>query len=341
MAVVLKSFETASHKSHDVTHYLPVDEIDTLFIGNDNSCSGCVLAPSGLVYLLGPVVLILNPEKKVVVARVPLGTTPNQGAIARNGNIYMGVMNDTRLPVLRTSDNSVYFLNHGTAAMDWAWAGVVVARNGNVYYVPFNSDVFLCIDPSTDVITRYNMPSGMTGIMKFIGGVCNTNGKLYFIPYGLKKVMIVETENGNAASSFALSLNTHAFSNGQLAPNGKIYCSSHNGKILVIDTSNDTHSYINCATGLYQGAILGFDGCVYFVPLSKIASVMKLDLSTHVPKYIKNVSSGFGENPFQNGILTHQGVIVLAPYQSQYIMFIKSGFQMINPIYLDTFFNRN
>ena len=60
------------------------------------------------------------------------------------------------------------------------WFGGVLAPNGFIYGIPYNSTTVLKIDPSTDTATTFG---SLTGTNKWFGGVLAPNGFIYVIPY--------------------------------------------------------------------------------------------------------------------------------------------------------------
>ena len=73
---------------------------------------------------------------------------------------------------------------------------------------------------STSTIT------GLTGTVKWAGGVLAPNGKIYCIPYDSTVVAIIDPvlNTVDTTSITGLSTASGKWSSGVLAPNGKIYC---------------------------------------------------------------------------------------------------------------------
>jgi len=105
------------------------------------------------------------------------------------------------------------------------WAGGVLAPNGKIYGIPFNSTDILIIDPVAGTATRSNMGATLTGTNKWAGGVLAPNGKIYGIPNYSSNILIIDPVAGTATrSNMGASLpDTNTWAGGVLAPNGKIY----------------------------------------------------------------------------------------------------------------------
>jgi hypothetical protein len=63
----------------------------------------------------------------------------------------------------------------------------VLAPNGKIYGIPFNSTQVLEIDPNTRAASLFGDLSGTT--YKLYGGVLAPNGKIYGIPFNSTQVL--------------------------------------------------------------------------------------------------------------------------------------------------------
>ena len=66
------------------------------------------------------------------------------------------------------------------------WVGGVLAPNGKIYGIPFDSTQVLEIDPITQTTALFG---SLTGENKWYGGVLAPNGKIYGIPLGSTQVL--------------------------------------------------------------------------------------------------------------------------------------------------------
>ena len=70
------------------------------------------------------------------------------------------------------------------------WIGGVLAPNGYIYGIPFDSTSVLKIDPLTDTATTFGSLSGQ---FKWQGGVLAPNGYIYGIPRSSTSVLKIQT----------------------------------------------------------------------------------------------------------------------------------------------------
>ena len=79
----------------------------------------------------------------------------------------------------------------GSLAGSRKWVGGVLAPNGKIYGIPFNSTTVLEIDPVTKTATTFG--SLDSGPSKWRGGVLAPNGKIYGIPLNSTTVLEIDT----------------------------------------------------------------------------------------------------------------------------------------------------
>ena len=115
------------------------------------------------------------------------------------------------------------------------WNGGVLAPNGKIYGIPYDSTTVLEIDPETKSTSTFGSVSGSG---KWNGGVLAPNGKIYGIPRESETVLEIDPEAQTATTfgNVEISSSGIAYIGGVLAPNGKIYAIPYNaGTILKID----------------------------------------------------------------------------------------------------------
>ena len=74
----------------------------------------------------------------------------------------------------------------GSLSGTFKWWGGVLAPNGKIYGIPYNSTQILEIDPEIGTTTLFG--SLGTG-PKWVGGVLAPNGKIYGIPYNSTQIL--------------------------------------------------------------------------------------------------------------------------------------------------------
>ena len=116
-------------------------------------------------------------------------------------------------------DNYKATTTFGSLTGSTKWQGGVLAPNGKIYGIPYNSTTVLEIDPVTKTATTFG---SLTGSSKWIGGVLAPNGKIYGIPWDSTTVLEIDPVTRTATTFGSLSVSSK-WAGGVLAPNGKIY----------------------------------------------------------------------------------------------------------------------
>jgi hypothetical protein len=156
---------------------------------------------------------------------------------------YVYIYNKTGLSTTPTSAGDSGFIisqeddGGGSLSGTAKWAGGVLAPNGKIYGIPYNSTTVLEIDPSTKTTSTFG---SLSGTAKWYGGVLAPNGKIYGIPLNSTTVLEIDPST-KTTSTFGSLSGTNKWIGGVLAPNGKIYGIPYNSTtVLEISTSNDT-----------------------------------------------------------------------------------------------------
>ena len=89
------------------------------------------------------------------------------------------------------STQSATISTFGSLAGTSKWAGGVLAPNGMIYGMPYNSTTILKIDPTTDTATTFG---SLSGTNKWFGGVLAPNGRIYGIPQSSIVVLAILEE---------------------------------------------------------------------------------------------------------------------------------------------------
>jgi small nuclear ribonucleoprotein (snRNP)-like protein len=196
------------------------------------------------------------------------------GVLAPNNKIY-GIPFDSESvliidPLINTVDiTTIKGLNTGyTTANPYKWTGGVLAPNGKIYGIPFQSSSVLIIDPTTNTADTTTI-TGLSGTYKWYGGVLALNGKIYCVPGNSTSVLIIDpaTNTVDTTTITGLSGGTK-WGGGVLAPNGKIYCMPYSGSnVLIIDPDSPivnisalygitvaTATYTNSSKALFVGS---------------------------------------------------------------------------------------
>jgi len=113
------------------------------------------------------------------------------------------------------------------------WEGGVLAPNGKIYGIPFESDSVLIIDPETNTAN-----TDISGLTTANAKCC----KIYGIPSNSDIVLIIDPEANTANTDISgLTTTNGKWEGGVLAPNGKIYgIPFNNDSVLIIDPEANT-----------------------------------------------------------------------------------------------------
>lgn len=173
---------------------------------NTESFGGAVLAPNGKVYFIPAAaygILEINPENNTVNTsyRYPSTIRVNNqrfsffgSCLAPDGNIYLAPWNFNKflkIDVTKTLPTD-RFVNIQTVSPGSLWQGLVCGQNGKLYAIPFNSSVVAIIDPLTSTVNLTKI-TGITGTLKYSGGVLGPDGIIYCIPRNASKIMTIKT----------------------------------------------------------------------------------------------------------------------------------------------------
>jgi hypothetical protein len=75
------------------------------------------------------------------------------------------------------------------------WHGAVLARNGKIYGMPYNSPSVLIIDPAAGTASTTVLTGLASGGYKYYGGVLAPSGLIYGIPFNAESVLIIDPFN--------------------------------------------------------------------------------------------------------------------------------------------------
>ena len=229
-----------------------------------------------------------------------------------------------------TSDLSQYTFTNSDVS---AFAGGVLAPNGKIYGIPFNSTYVPIIDPINNTVDTTTI-TGLTGTQKWEGGVCHPNGNIYCIPYDSQNVLIINTfTNTVNITTFSGFTGSAKWSGGVLAPNGKIYGVPYNStNVLVIDPSNNTATQ-STITGLpsnaskWSGGVLGTNGNIYCMPYDS-SSCLIINPLTDTSNNT-TITGLTGSAKWFGGVLAPNSRIYGMPHNSSKILQLKASLPTI------------
>lgn len=198
------------------------------------------------------------------------------------------------------------------------WNGGVLAPNGKIYGIPYNSTTVLEIDPVTQTATTFG---SLSGSEKWNGGVLGPNGKIYGIPRESGTVLEIDPEARTATTFGNVEKPSSgiAYIGGVLAPNGKIYAIPYNaGNILKIDPEARTVSIFGTfsESEKWSGGVLAPNGKIYGIPYGS-SSVLEIDPETDS---ISTFGSLSGSSKWDGGVLASNGKIYGIPRTSSSVL---------------------
>lgn len=156
------------------------------------------------------------------------------GSLGSNGNIYFCPFAASRVMRLRTTDNSLNFIDvsNNSSGGSGRWDGSVCGPDGNVYLMPRGNAFIARIDISNETVSRvYDTSLGSAGWSS--GAVLGLDGRVYSMPNNnngasANRLLFYDVLNGVGGTISAnlpsgIGINSEKYYGGVLAPNGKIY----------------------------------------------------------------------------------------------------------------------
>lgn len=247
------------------------------------------------------------------------------GILAPNGKIYAIPYNATDFLIIDPANNTATRSKLGmdsniTSSLTLSgaakWAGGVLAPDGKIYGIPFDSPDILIIDPLNNTATRTNMTATLTDAGKWVGGALSQNGRIYAIPWNSTDVLIIDYANLSATRNTmgAVFTGLTKWAGGISHPNGFIYGMPF-GAQGTLSINPYTNTAVISAIGSakvdlnkYFGGTLAFNGNIYSLPHlaptvlnvaptinTEVRSAMGATIDNSVSKYIGSVLAPNGK----------------------------------------------
>ena len=203
--------------------------------------------------------------------------------VVMDGNLQINGSLSSYLDITLNSllENSISTLS-GLSSETNKWYGGVLASNGNIYFIPYNSSSILILNPKRNLV--YTTSAISSNSSKWIGGVLAPNGNIYCCPDSQDSVLIIypNFNSFDIRTITGLGSSSGKWSGAVLSPNGKIYCiPRNNSSVLTINPSLntvDTTTLVGLGSGTdkWWGGALAPNGKIYGTPHSS-SSVLVLD----------------------------------------------------------------
>lgn len=153
--------------------------------------------------------------------------------------------------------------------------GAVMAPNGKVHFIPYNSTVGISLIDNqlaaTTMAGAYTASTyslGYTTANAYFGGVLAPNGDIHFVPYNA--VVGQKISTAESVSTYSLAYTTaNAYAGGVISPLGDIYlvpASAVVGQKISSTGVVSTYSLAYTTADAYWGGVLAPNGDIFFVP---------------------------------------------------------------------------
>ena len=320
-----------------------VDTISTLVVeglheGVDrypNKYRGTLAAANGCIYGIpysARRVLKFNPVDNSIINIGPnfdRGYKWGRGAITGSGVIYC-LPCERRRGILKIDTNTDTVIELDVNLLPERghnmWLSCAVALDGCIYCMPYKGRRIMKIDPkNNDAMTSVGDDLG-DGRCKYSGTVVGIDGCVYGIP--TCSTRIVKYDPINDVIFFVGEETDKYFkcSGGALGRDGFIYALANDGRVLKIDTTNNSHGFVgnsiqsdNRQKG-WSDAILGIDGCIYGVPYHT-RSILRYDPHSNQISFL-DYEFELQNYKWFGGALAIDGVIYCIPDNHHHVLAI-------------------
>ena len=298
--------------------------------------SGSLAAPNGFVYGIpynARRVVKFNPVDKSITEIGPdFGNGACKwrrgGAITDSGIIYCPQYFDRGILKIDTNTDTVIVLDvnllpergHGL------WAACALALDGCIYCMPNNAHRIMKLDPNdNDAMSSVGDDLG-DGVYKCVGTVVGIDGSVYGIPHHSNRIIKYHPINdttsivGEEADEYF-----RCCSDAAIGRDGCIYALANKGRVLKIDTVNNSHCFVGdkLDINVHDGAgdaILGIDGCIYWPPRCTRFTVKYDTRSNHASLVGDDLGKTLSK--WMNGALAADGVIYCIPFSANQVLSI-------------------
>ena len=254
-----------------------------------------------------------------------------KGAMTGTGVIYSVPCNEHRgVLKIDTNNDNVTELSRNLLPEQGQynmWTSCAAALDGCMYFMPCGAHRIMKLDPNNnDAMSSVGDDLGDEWL--YIGTVVGIDGCVYGIPSGTKR--IVKYDPINDITSYVgeeADKVFRCFGSGVLGRDGCIYAAVRDGRVLKIDTTNNSHCFVGNTLKwdrdkFYWGdAILGIDGCIYFPP-SDDTRTLKYDTSHTNLSSLVGDKFGWHQYKWQGGCSAPDGVIYCLPSYAKRVLAI-------------------
>ena len=249
-----------------------------------------------------------------------------------NGIIYCAPYNSDSVLVIDSINEDINIISDYTfdaTSIHKYMRGTYCPFNNKIYFAPCKLNKILEIDPETNSLKFYTIPSAD----EYCDVIYNPlDNNLYFIPMKGSKILQFNTITNIVKVVCELRSEdaiTDKFSCALLAPNGLIYCIPSFGYdyIAVFDPNVYTIDYLTFNTysyDLYRNAIYAPNKCIYLIPSGSSANhnVLEYDVEKESVRVVYQIPSA--NNKWCGGVLSENGIITCLPFTAGSVLQIDT-----------------
>jgi sugar lactone lactonase YvrE len=194
-----------------------------------------------------------------------------------------------------------------------AYAGGVLAANGDIYFIPYQSTIGQKIS-ALGAVSTFALISSSIANAGYLGGVLASNGDIHMIPYSQGGSSVGQKISASGVvSTYSLVYTAGRYWGGVLAPNGDIHFIRNGGAGVGQKVSAagvvSTYSLVYTGGG-YYGGVLAPNGDIHFVP-NTAAVGQKISSAGVVSTY--SLIYTLGSRAYAGGVLASNGDIHFIP----------------------------
>jgi len=192
-----------------------------------------------------------------------------------------------------------------------AYAGGVLAPNGEINFVPYNAARGQKIS-STGTVSTYSLV--YTTANAYRGGVLAPNGDTHFVPLQANRGQKISASGVVSTYSLVYTTSTGAYFGGVLAPNGDINfvpLNANRGQKISSAGVVSTYSLVYTGSLAYAGGVLAPNGDIHFVPHGAPVG-QKISTAGVVSTY--SLVSTNGSGAYWGGVVAPNGDIHFIPF---------------------------
>ena len=301
--------------------------------------SGTLAAPNGSLYGIPSAarrVVKFNPVDKSTTHIGPDfgdGCKWFRGAMTESGIIYCVPLYSNRRGILKIDTNTDLATELDVNLLpeegDGMWRSCAAALDGCIYFMPGKARRIMKLDPNNnDAMSSVGDDLG-DGCDKYSGTVVGIDGCVYGIPYRSNRILKYDPINDITSFFEEEGEDFRCSGNGALGRDGCIYALAGGGRVLKIDTVNNSHSFVaniiksdhTSGRGWFD-AILGIDGCIYWAPLSTSRTLKYDPHSNQCSLLVGDATQRTVGWKWHGGALATDGVIYCIPDSANQVLAI-------------------